>query len=197
MNALHRSGPAALVLSVMGLCVLSACEQEIRVIKYDPFLASLPGAQGGQPPVGERPVIPDDPHALPADQLMVKRPDGGVTFVAKVTRHLVAHLGRLMEAEDNRLIFDELISSATKAHFQAMGKDPRAEVDTFFTERRGDILALLARMPSGERSPGVQMEKVGPRALRLTVSGTGARGLRLTELWVVMEGGNWRVWWFS
>ncbi len=204
MSGMHTgmTGQRMRAASIAAVCVaacvmLAGCGEDVKVIRYDPFLAGLPGAEGGQPPVGERPVIPDDPHGASQDQLMVKRPDGGVTFVAKVTRHLIAHLGKVLESEDDRLLYDELVSAQTKAHFEAQGRDPRAEVSEFVKENRTDIYALLARMPSGERTPGVQLVKVGPKSLRLTITGTSARGLKLTELWVVMENGNWRLWWFA
>ncbi|MGE0302849.1 MAG: hypothetical protein AB7Q91_09025 [Phycisphaerales bacterium] len=185
----------------MALALLAAlftgCGQEVRVIRYDPFLAGLPGAEGGQPPVGERPSAPKDPMDVPLDSLVVKNPDGSVTLVAKVIRHLVGHLARVMEEGDEKLLYEGLISETTKRHFRSEGKDPRKEVLDFFIARQEDIYALLARMPAAERTPGVVLSKVGPSRFKLTITGTAARGAALTELWVVMEEGNWRVWWLA
>jgi hypothetical protein len=177
--------------------VFSGCADEVTVIRYDPFLARLPGAQGGEPPVGKRVQGEVDPHEVPPEQLIVKNPDGSVTLVAKVTRQLIAHLSRVMEEGDDDLLYDQLVSKQTKGHFLAEGKDPKKTVKEYFAENRDDILALLARMPSGERTPGVVLAKVAPSRFKLTITGTAARGIVLTEMWVVMENGNWRLWWFA
>ncbi|MFM9902042.1 MAG: hypothetical protein ACKVOT_13600 [Polaromonas sp.] len=177
--------------------LLAACGEDVRVVRYDPFLSHLPGAEGGQPPIGERPGTPEDPMAVPEDQLVVTNPDGSVTLIAKVVRHLIGHLARVMEADDQKLLYDQIISEQTKAHFAAEGQDPRKAVAEFFRDNRADIDKLIARMPAGERTPGVILSKTGPKQFKLTVTGTAAKGLRFNELWVVMEKGNWRLWWFA
>jgi hypothetical protein len=186
------------VLCALGaLLLVQGCAEDVTVIRYDPFLARLPGAEGGEPPVGKRVQTESDPHDVPKEELIVKNPDGSVTLVARVTRQLIAHLARVMEEEDEDLLYDQLISKKTKAHFMAEGKDPKQEVKNYFAENRDDIYSLLARMPAGERTPGVMLSKIAPSHFKLTITGTAARGTRLTELWVIMENGNWKLWWFA
>jgi hypothetical protein len=199
----NRGAQRAFSYLLFAICSLPfaavlGCAQEVTVIRYDPFLAGLPGAEGGAPPVGMRPATPVDPHDVPKEELIVKNPDGSVTLIARVTRHLIAHLSRVLEEGDEDLLYDQLVSTATKAHFRTENKDdPKKVILDYFKENQADIYALLVRMPAGERTPGVILSKVGPSRFKLTITGTSARGIRLTELWVVMENGNWRLWWFA
>lgn len=197
LNLCTRFAAAASVAAGCFLAIVGGCAEETKVIRYDPFLASLPGAEGGAPPVGERPTAQTDPHDVPAEQLTIKNPDGTVTLVSRVIRHLIGHLARVLEEGNEDLLYDQLISEETKRYFKAQGKEPKKEVLEYFIAQQDEIYALLARMPAAERTPGVVMTKVAPSKFKLTITGTSARGAVLTELWVVMEGGNWRVWWFA
>ncbi len=192
------TAPLLVLAKCLAVCVVAAgCAEEVKVIRYDPFLAHLPGAEGGKPPVGERPQTPVDPMELPPDQLIVRNADGTTTLVSRVVRHLVGHLARVMQEEDDRLLYDQLVSEETKLHFSREGQEPRQAILEFFRDNHDDVIALLSRMPAAERSPGVVLSKVGPKQFKLVLSGTAARGLKFTELWVVMEKGNWRLWWFA
>ncbi len=186
-----------LLCALSSVLLLPACSDDVKVIRYDPFLARLPGAEGGEPPVGKRAQSEIDPHDVPKEELIIKNPDGSVTLISHVTRQLIAHLSRLMEEGDDDLLYDQLISKQTKAHFLSEGKDPKHEVKTYFAENREDIYALLARMPAGERTPGVTLTKIASSQFKLTITGTAARGTNFTEMWVVMENGNWKLWWFA
>lgn len=186
-------------VAVLPLLLLAACEPETRVIRYDPFLARLPGAEGGKPPVGlaSEPLDKLAEQSGKPEELVVKNADGSVKLVARKIRHVMVHLFNTLRDEDADLLYEQVVSSATKRHFEAEKPDARAYILSFLKEHEQDISALFARMPAAEQSPGVRLTKTDERAFKLELMGSPTRGLRFTTLWVVMEQGQWRLYWVS
>ncbi len=98
--------------------------------------------------------------------------------------------------EDDEVLFDQVISDQTKQEFQGQGKDPH-EVVEFLKTNRADIGILFSRMPFGEQSPNVIIQQPARRTMLLEVTGLAAKDLKYTELWAVMEKGNWKLLWIK
>lgn len=134
------------------------------------------------------------------DPLVQRTPDGRVTMKAASTRDLIAVLSRVINAppDDEAMreaFYEQLVSQTTKTHFQSEGKDPRQEVTDFLSSNRTHINRLLGRLPGGENSPGVIVTSSGRSQFKVELTGAGARGLKFTEVWVALEGGQWRLVW--
>src|SRR5262249_22929416 len=160
------------------------------------FLANVPGAQTDMKPVGERFKNYKDPSKVPDDKIVLENPDGSVKLIAKSIRHLMSHIALCLEYEDDQVLFEQVISDQTKQEFQAKGKDPHESVE-FIKKNKDEILRLFSRMPFGEQSPNVILKQPAKRTALLEVTGLAAKDLQLTQLWAVMEKGNWKLLWIK
>ncbi|MGQ0627457.1 MAG: hypothetical protein ACT4PL_05070 [Phycisphaerales bacterium] len=189
----------ALRLAAALFLVLAGCETEERIIRYDPFLARIDKAQTQTPPVMDTQARPDmiDPSTVGLDELRIRNPDGTISIRSAAIRHCMINLALCLQAGEDELLYEQVVSEETKRHFRTQEGDPRAATLAFVKDNYGDLMALFQRMPAAERSPGVTMSKQGPGKLKLELAGPPAEGLKLTTLWVVMERGNWRFWWVT
>jgi hypothetical protein len=178
---------------VAGLLV-GACQPETRVVRYNPFLANIPGAETQVKPVGDRLGEYQDPTVVEGNRTILENPDGSVTLVAKSVRHLMSHIMLCLEYEDDEVLFEQVISERTKQEFRGEGKDPIEAVE-FLKNNRQDIALLFARMPFGEQSPNIILKQPAKRTVQLSLTGLAAKDMRFTELWAVMEHGNWKLLW--
>lgn len=171
---------------------LPACT-ETRIVRYDPFLGGLPGAESGTPVVrdlgGYR-----DPTFVPENKIVEETPDGKKKLIAKSGRHLILHIYNTIEDDQKQLFVDQVLSRTTKAECDARGVDPGTLYDTL-AENRLDLYDLFNLMPMGEQTPGAMMVPIGKGTYRVTVSGLGTNNLRWIGFDMVMEGGNWRLRW--
>lgn len=204
--------PRAATLALVGSLAacqalwLAGCQEEARIVYAQPtLLQNVPGAVGGLNPDGtprEGPATRPTPGsaaealAMTETDLIKEGPDGRKVLVAKIIQHTIIHLVRTLRADDDELLYDQVISQATKDHLLSEGRDPREAIE-FFKENRDDIIAMLSRMSAAENTPGVIVDQAGKRNFRLRITGTAAKGLRFTEYWVTLEKGNWRVLWVS
>lgn len=179
---------------VLGVLALAGCAPERRVVKWDPPLAGLPGAQTGAP------VVRDESAMVSAgaapDGIVVEHEDGSVTLVSRSGRHLMVHIWTTIENEEEALFTEQVLSERTREEFVQRGYAPE-EAFRELVRRKRDVARLFAQMPQGEMTPGVLMEKVGDRTYRLGVSGPGTEELPWRFMDMVMEGGNWRLRWFG
>jgi hypothetical protein len=184
------------LLALASLCALGAagCQSEEKVLKYNPFLANIPGAETKTKPVGERFDNYIDPTKLEGDKTVLENPDGSVTLVAKSVRHLMTNITLCLQYEDDELLLDQVISEQTKGRFRGEGKEPEEAVK-FLKENQKDISALFARMPFGEHSPNIILKQPARRTVVLELTGLAAKDMRFTELWAVMEKGDWKLLW--
>lgn len=180
------------VLALAG--ALSACEREVRVIRYNPLLGGLPGAQSGMPVVRD---LGDykDPTAVPLDQLVREEQPGTKTLVAKTGRHLMIHIYNTLKDNDKELFVREVLSTATKTECFERAVQPEETFD-YLKAREEDVRALFDMMPMGEQTPGVFMQPIGKNTYRVQVSGLGTSDLAWTGFDMVMEKGNWKLRWF-
>ncbi len=171
--------------------LLAGCGRE-RVVHYRPFFSDLPDAQHGTRPVGGSGAV--DPRRF-GGELVREGADGSKELVLKSMQHLIRHLQReLMVGTDDRLFEEQLLSELTREEYRLEGRDP-LEAVTDLRAMRDDILILLHRMPLAERSPTVSSKKVDRGRWKLRLTNAAARGLELTELWVVLESGSYKLWW--
>lgn len=183
-----------MVILGVGVGAVVGCAVEEEVVRWDPPLAGLPGAQTGQPVVrGQGAFV--SPNAAP-DGITIEHEDGSVTLVSRSGRHLMVHIWTTIENEEEELFTEQLLSERTKAEFRERGFDP-AEAHRELVRRKRDVAKLFAQMPQGEMTPGVLMKKIGDRTYRLGVSGPGTERLRWRFMDMVMESGQWRLRWFG
>lgn len=194
-SAVPRSGFLCLPLL---LCVLpfAGCQSEEKVVRYNPFLANVPGAETSMKPVGSRFKDFKDPSRLDGDKTVIENPDGSIKVVAKSIRHLMTNIMLCLEYEDDEVLFEQVVSDQTKAEFRGRGQDPK-EVVELLKNSRGDIALLFSRMPFGEQSPNVIIQQPARRTMMLEVTGLAAKDLTYTQLWAVMEKGNWKLLWIK
>lgn len=177
--------------------ILAGCATEERVVRYRPILASVPGAQSSMQPVGPRFEGEfTDPTQVPSDELVLELPDGTKKLKARTGRHLMAHIINTIDAGDDALFVEQVLSERTKAEFYKRGLDP-TEAFRQLKKRREDILKLFNQIPMGEYTPGIYMRGVGGGVQRIKVPGPVGQDLRWNFMDMVMEGGNWRLRWFG
>lgn len=195
--AISRRCATALV-GVAALALVG-CEPETRVVRYDPFLARLPGAVGGEAPIGSGPVVDSltpTPELAP-EELVVRQPDGRVRLVSTQIRHVMVHTFTCLRDNQWDLLYDQVVSQRTKEHFAQEHEDPRRHILTFLKEHEDDISTLFARMPNAEKSPAVRLTRVERNMFKLALDNASTRGLRFTTLWISMERGQWKLVWVS
>lgn len=179
---------------VMGAALLAGCQSEQRIVRYNPFLANVPGAQTQMEAVGERFENFQDPGKVEGDKTLIENPDGTVTLIAKNVQHLMRNMQLCIEHQDDAVMLEQVISNQTKQQFQAEGRDPQEAVE-YIKENWGEISKLFSRMPFGEHSANVILQQPAKRTRVLELTGLATKGMQFTELWAVMEKGNWKFLW--
>lgn len=176
------------------ILALAGCATQTRVVKYDPFLGGLPGAESRTPVVRD---LGDytDPTAIPPDQLVQEPEPGRKVLAAKTGRHLMIHVYNTLKNDDRDLFTTQVLSERTRAECLERGIDP-ADAFDYLKTREDDVAALFNMMPAGEQTPGIVVQPLGKGARRLQVTGAGLGDLYWTGFDMVMERGNWRLRWF-
>lgn len=193
----HRCAPVRAGAILVALTVLGACETEERIVSSNNLFSNIPGVDSKIPP-------PARPEAKPAkewteEELIVRNPNGTTTLRAPQIAHLLQHMSRELNRDpmDERLIYDQIVSEATKRHFRAENKEPTESIE-FIKVHRMDLLEIMGKMPAVERTPGVFLERGDSRSTyRLRLTGPITRVTTFTELWIAYEDGNWRFYWAS
>lgn len=189
---IRRAWP--ILAAAVALMPLAGCTPETRIVRYNPPLAGLPGAQTGSTVVRDLCEY-QDPTAVAEDELERELPDGSKVLTAKTGRHLMIHIHNTLDRGERDLFTEQVLSKVTKAEYQARGMDPGQAFDTLLA-RRDDISRLFNMLPSGEFTPGVFARNIGSNTRRVEVEGMAARGLRWSGFDMVMEGGSYRLRWF-
>jgi len=178
----------------MALLALAACAREERVVGQRSLLGGLPGAETRVTPLGPRGQTAD-PAALDESTLEVVQPDGSKRLVSKSGRHVMVHIWNTLQDGDAETFLRQVLSRRTRNEYLDRGLDPAQAFDRI-RARRADIQRLFARMPMGERTPGVVYEQLGGRMFRFMLTGTAAKGLSWVGIDMVYEEGNYRLVWF-
>lgn len=161
-----------------------------RVVKYDPFLAGLPGAES-QTPV-ERNLGHADPRRMNGGKIRTENLDGTVTLVSKSGLHVMVHTFNTLVDDEKELFLDQVLSERTKQEYIAAGRDA-GEIFEQLVREFDDFEEMCLLMPAGEFTPGIYLRPMGSRVQRFELDGAAARGLRFRGLDIVMEKGNYRL----
>lgn len=181
--------------SLLSIFLIPACQSDEKVIKYHPFLANLPDAKTQMNPIGDRfGGNFADPTSLPDNKIVVEKPGGQKTLIARSVRHMMTHLEQTLDDGDEVLLYEQVISQETKEQYRAKGKDPLQIID-YLKEHRKDIAVLFSRMPFAEQSPNVILEQPGNKVFLIRLTGLAAKDSEFTRLWAKMEKGNWKLLW--
>lgn len=184
------------MVTVAALCAtaMAACTYE-RVVNYKPFFAGLDGAEHRTDPV-------QDPSQRPGlagagdPRIVIENPDGSVTLMSRSGRHLMSHILRVLREEEPDLFVEQLLSERTRIEFEERGLDPADAYKTLKAHER-ELQILFARMPFGEQSPNVIMEKIDTKMYRVRLTGRATRDLQWTFMDMVLESGQWKLRWFG
>jgi hypothetical protein len=182
-----------LVLSLgLLLALLPGCIEE-RDVNYKPFFAGLDGAKFNTPPSAGATASQGE-AADP--RLVIENPDGSVTLVSRRGLHLMRHIQRTLAEEKPDLFLEQVLSRQTRSQYGARGLDPVQAFDTLKKHER-EIARLFSRMPLGEQTPSVIMEKIGRNMFRVRLTGRATEGLQWTFFDMVLEEGQWRLLWLG
>jgi len=186
------AGCGRLLLGVAAVALVAGCES--RVVRYDPMLGGLPGAESNTRVVRD---LGDykDPTKVAGNKIEVENADGTTTLTAKTGRHLMVHIYNALVRDEKELFADQVLSQVTREEFAARGKVPTEAFETLLA-RFDDIQELFNRMPLGEYTPGVFIKPVGNRVKRVALDDVTARDLVYSGFDMVMEDGNYRLRWF-
>jgi hypothetical protein len=196
-----------LLLAGLAAGLHGACAPEQRVVRYEPFLGRVPGAEGARPVIdGQVQDNAPPPTTLSgagaaapgeSEPLVFEGPRGERVLNLRSVRHLMAQLSRAMAEDDLRIFYEQAVARQTKEHWAERSTDAEAEVLNYLWEHRGPILMLFARMPGGEQSPTVNVERAGRNQLRIRVRDVSAQGLEFTTLTVELDNGRWKLVWVN
>lgn len=177
----------------------AGCQRYERVVEYNPPLANLPGAVSQTAPV--RPQ-PKGDRAAEDGKIVIEREDGTIELVSRNGLQMLTHIRRLVAergekaADAEELFTEQILSTITKQEFIDRGYDP-AEAFKELQRRETDLMAMLARMPMGEFTPGLFLKPLGRNTFRLEVPARMAEGLKWRFVDIVVERGKWKLRWFG
>ncbi|MBS0191172.1 MAG: hypothetical protein U0573_15190 [Phycisphaerales bacterium] len=182
------------VIAALGL-LAAGCQT--KVVRYNPPLAGLPGAQ-----TGVQPVL--DPSIKVADSTLTKQasaepiitnPDGSKTLISRNGQDLMFHIARTMRDDDEKLFTEQVLSELTKDEFYERGYNPNLAFREI-KRRHEDVEKLFKVLPAGELTPGVLLEQVGPNIMRVRVHYHDPADLPWCGFDMRLEGPNWKLRWF-
>jgi hypothetical protein len=178
-------------LLVAVLAIGAGCV-ETRIVRWQPMLAGLPGAETGMPV-----VRPEREGAAPPapEKIVIETESGRKILIARTARDLMVHIHTTLREGDRALFVEQVLCELTKKECFERGVDP-GELFDRLKAREQDVQALFNLMPAGEFSPGVVARTIGRGVLRVQVSGPGVRDLYWTGFDALYEKGNWRLRWF-
>lgn len=191
--------PTRVVGPILLVLLAPACVQQ-RVVKWNPPLGSLPGAQTSMPVTRAGRFNFADPMRAPEEGIRQKSESGEVTLFSRSGRHLMVHIYTTLLNDEPELFASQVLSNATREEFLARGQDP---IDAFamLKAHQDDIVKLFDLMPMGENTPGVVWHKIGQlhgdNVVRLGVKGSATSELRFAYFDMILESGNWRLRWFG
>jgi hypothetical protein len=169
--------------------LLGGCTYE-RDVNYKPFFSGLEGAKTQTPATLDPERFAAAPSAPMADEsIRTVSKDGKVTLVSRNAQHLMRHILMTLENGERDLFTAQVLSDRTRDEYLQRGLDPGGAFDTL-SKRQDDIRELFRRMPIGEHSPNVLMDKLGTGLYRVRLTGRSARDLEWTSFDMSLEGGG-------
>lgn len=212
----ERARRCAWVLLGAGVMVVlvAGCATERRVVYQErSFLAGLPNAVGGDAeaskPVARGPVNPvfQNPAGVAEAEGMRSELEGAGTSVAgarefpetvraATARQLLGYLLWALEDRRDEQILSQLISETTKREFADRGQPPE-DIVAHLRKNQKHLRTLFSRMPLGERSPNVVMERSDRNQFRLRLTGQSKVDSHYTSLWIEFTRSGYRFVWAS
>jgi hypothetical protein len=183
----------ALSLAYASGSVMGGCEREERIISTNSLLSGIPDAKTGVPAKVDASAAAQ-PVLRTADELVERKPDGTVTVRTPSIRDMMVVFYTCLDKEYDAVMRDYVLAQGTKLHFRTEGKD-EGDALAFIKENKQDILELMGRMPAGERTPSIAFERMEKNVYRLRLTGRIPREWRFTQLWVALEGTDWKFYW--
>lgn len=168
---------------------LTGCVEE-KVIYNRPMFAALPNAQvnqvvtmpRGYQNVALKPKVEVDPK------------DPNKKFVTATNgRQLMVNIYNALAKQDRATFNEQILSADINNSTEALGSGGAGTTFEELYERSDDVVELFNRIPMGEYTPGVYMEKVKAGVFRVKLYGPTARGLHYTGFDMSLEKSSWRL----
>lgn len=196
-GAMLRFAILALVGGVAGVAGVAGVGCETKVVRYNPPLAGLPGAQTGTPAVYDATLrAQSSPLAAePTAKPVIENADGSKTLISRNGRDLMFHIASCMREDDEKTFVEQVLSDATRDEFYERGYDPKLAFKEM-KRRREDLEKLFKMLPSAELSPGVRLESVGENVMRVRLHYVDPQSLPWCGFDMKLEGSNWKLRWF-
>jgi hypothetical protein len=159
-------------------------------VNYRPFFTGIEGAKTATPATMDPSRQGMDPTAAAADErIRIENKDGSVTLSSRNAQHLMRHILTTLEKGERDLFTAQVLSERTRGEYAARGLDPGGAFD-MLGQHEKDIRELFRRMPLGEHSPNVIMDKLGDDLYRVRLTGKATDGLVWTSFDMALEGGG-------
>ncbi|CAN5673829.1 hypothetical protein BH11PLA1_BH11PLA1_19200 [soil metagenome] len=201
MNARLPAWRGAAVPALAALALLAACavDEPTIIYKQRNLFEGIPGAmRGGEEFTGRGGAGKGAPASEGKLTDLVRNEGGREVLVSRRPRHVMVHLCLRLDEKDRahgeQLFAEQLISQRTREQFISEGKDP-GEIVPWLQTNYDDIMRLFQKMPAGEVSPGVIFERQSGNLYSLRLTGTIAKTVRLTELFLEQDRGVWKFVW--
>jgi hypothetical protein len=180
---MRRTAPLLAAALLLGGC---AYEKDVN---YKPFFSGLEGAKTGTPATLDASKQPRDPMSAGEQRIRVENKDGSVTLVTRNAQDLMRQVLMTLDKGERDLFTAQVLSRQTAEEYRVRALDPAGAFDTL-KQREKEVRELFRRMPMGEHSPNVIMEKLGDNLYRVRLTGKATEGLDWTSFDMVLEGGG-------
>ncbi len=177
------------VILIAATLLIGGCAVEERVIYNRPMFGALPNAQVNQPvtmPKGYQNIV-----LKPREQVDPNNPDKKLVTAGN-GRQLMVNIYNALAKQDRATFVDQILSQQARDSMSQLGKDPGSAFDELY-EKSDELVELFNRIPMGEYTPGIYMEKVGAGVFRVKLYGPTARGLYFTGFDMQLENSSWRL----
>ncbi len=176
-------------IALLGAAILaSGCTYQ-KDVNYKPFFSGLEGAKTETPATGDTARQASDPLSGGDTRIRIENKDGSITLATRNAQNLMRHITTTLEKGERDLFTTQVLSQSTKQEYLLRGLDPAEAFDTL-KQNENDIRELFRRMPMGEHSPNVIMDKLGSDLYRVRLTGKATEGLKWTAFDMVLEGGG-------
>lgn len=188
------------------LLALPACATEERVVSVKGNFQHLAGAQGGYETTegsprkkfdleqaltrAEETDLPGE--AVDGQPLRRKMPDGKIILITRSPRHVVLHLAATLQAKEDDLLLDQVLSERLKNNYRERGIDPMEAVK-YLHKNEKEIYKLLVAIPMGDQTPGAITKTVGRNVFEIEAPGGIMLEQKFTRLQVVLETGGFKL----
>jgi len=172
--------------AILAYSILASCQVEVS--RRDHWAEKAESIQQLQS--GRRGGGGGDEAGEPTN-LRIKNADGSITLNCFLPEHLVGHLRSSIALGEADLIYDQLLSDATKQAYVQQQRDAHEAVQWLMTNQR-DVIIMLGRMSAGLSSPDVSWQSLG-NTYRMEIVSPVRASLRFTRLDLISENGQFRL----